>query len=232
MSDHECCPRLQYWLSPSIYGEGRVCPVCQCPANPWGHHHVSCGENKDRISRHNSFRNILFVAARFAALSPRREASAFIPGTSSHPADILIPTWCCRQPAALDVIAISTMQAPYSRRSIYKPWLCPKIGEGRKLATYKEICCSEGIDFIPLIMESLGDWSQKLSLTVQRIGHLQGQCFGSPPLILLAILPTNPLFSSGEEIHVYGLIGLVHILLTLMAASEQCVCCVLHGYLT
>ena len=79
-------------------------------ADPLGDHQVGCGGNGDRIRRHDSIRAALFSAAQSAALVPRKEVPALIPGTHSRPADVYLPNWKRGQPAAIDVIVISALQ--------------------------------------------------------------------------------------------------------------------------
>ena len=83
--------------------KGIRCPVCQSPADLYGDHQVGCGGNGNRIHRHNSHRDALYSAAQSAALAPRKEVPALIPGTSSRPVDVFLPIWNRGQPAALDV---------------------------------------------------------------------------------------------------------------------------------
>ena len=84
--DREFCTCLQYWLGIPMLEKGIRCPVCQSPADLYGDHQVGCGGNGDRIHRHNSLRDALYSAAQSAALAPRKEVPALIPGTSNRPA--------------------------------------------------------------------------------------------------------------------------------------------------
>ena len=67
---------------------GATCPVCQGVSDCYGDHQVGCGGNGDRIHRHDFIRDALFSAAQSAALAPRREVPALIPGNCAHPANI------------------------------------------------------------------------------------------------------------------------------------------------
>ena len=71
--------------------EGSVCLVCQVSTNGFRNHQVSCGGNGDIIHRHDSLGNVLFSTAQSAALAPRREVPALIPGANSRPADVHPP---------------------------------------------------------------------------------------------------------------------------------------------
>ena len=181
LSDREFRPCLQYWLGIRIYGEEGTCPVCHRLADPLGDHQVGCGGNTDRIARHNFICDSILSAARAAALAPRREVPSLIPGTRSRPADIFLPNWSGGCPAALDVTVISPMQSLTLERAATTPGYALHIAEERKLAAHAEECRSAGVNFIPLVLESLGGWGQDLTDVVKAIGRLQAQRLGSFP---------------------------------------------------
>ena len=79
-------------------------------ADIYSDHQVASGGSGDHIACHNSLRDVIFVAAQAAALSPRREAPYLIPNSSSRLVDILLPSWCQGRSAALDVSVISPLQ--------------------------------------------------------------------------------------------------------------------------
>ena len=56
------------------------------------------------------------------------------------------------------------------------------IAEERKLAVHGEECHLEEVNFIPLVLESLGGWGQDLIDVVKTTGRLQGQRLGSDSL--------------------------------------------------
>ena len=62
--------------------EGTRCPVCQTATDPYGDHQAGWGENGDRIHRHDL--GMLFSAAQFAALAPRREVLAVTKGNITN----------------------------------------------------------------------------------------------------------------------------------------------------
>ena len=129
-------------------GESR-CHLCagERVADPFGDHQVGYGGNGDRIHRHNSLRDSLFCAAQSASLAPRKEVPSLIPGTSSCPADIYLPNWCRRRPAALDVTVISTMQSLTLAGATSTQAHALKVGEERKMAAHNEACRSWGCLF-------------------------------------------------------------------------------------
>ena len=141
---------LRYWLGLPLYADPSL---CQRPADPFGDHQIGCGRNGDRIFRHNSLRDILFAAALSAALAPRKEAPT---SCSSRPADILLPNSISGRPAALDVSVISPLQRVTLADAANLPGSAIQVGVRRKVASNFSDCQASGLDFIPLIVETLG----------------------------------------------------------------------------
>ena len=180
LHDQEFRLCLQYWLGVRMLEEGSICPVCQVSTDGFGDHQVSCGGNGDRIYRHDSLRNALFSAAQSAALAPRREVPALIPGANSRPADVYLPCWKRGRPAALDVTVISPLQKLTVKGAATTQGHALDVGEGRKRASHSSSCHSSGISFVPLVVETLGGWSCEAVETIKAIGRLQGQRLGLP----------------------------------------------------
>ena len=183
LQDREFRLCLDYWLGIRLMDHETTCPCCASgkKADPMGDHHVGCGGNGDRIHRHDSLRDTLFAAAQSAALAPRKEVPALITGSASRPADIFLPNWSRGRPAALDVTVISTLQNLTLAGAAATQGHALRIGEERKLAAHNADCKAVGIDFVPLVVESLGGWSKEAIHTIGRIGRLLGQRSGNPP---------------------------------------------------
>ena len=135
---------------------------------------MACGGNRDRIARHNSLRDVIF-AAQAAALGPRREAPSLVPNSSSRPADILLPSWSQRRSAALDVPVISPLQKLTLSGAATSPGHALNVGANRKLAAGLPACRAAGVEFIPLMVETLGGWSSEAILNIKKIGQSLGQ---------------------------------------------------------
>ena len=162
--------------------DGSKCPVCQVTADSLGDHQVSCGGNGDRIFRHDSLREVLYSGAQAAALAPRREVPSIIPGTRRRPADIYLLHWNRGQPAALHITIISTMQQLTARGAADTQGHALMVGEERKLMAHAEACSSDGVSFIPVVAETLGDWSERAVHTLRSLGLLVGQRMGILPV--------------------------------------------------
>ncbi len=56
-----------------------------------------------------------------------------------------------------------------------------QVGEDRKMAAHSDACRAAGILFVPLVVETLGGWSDEAIRTIRRIGRQQGQRMGILP---------------------------------------------------
>ena len=106
---------------------------------------------------------------------------SLIPGSKSRPADVYLPHWKRGQPAALDVSVISPLQQLTVSQASSTQGHALLVGEGRKISAHAAPCASVGVSFIPLMVETLGGWSDKASDTIRSIGQLQGQRLGISP---------------------------------------------------
>ena len=61
------------------------------------------------------------------------------------------------------------------------PGYALRVGEERKMVTHAEAVRSVGIDFVPIVAETLGGWSEEAIHTIKSIGRLQGLRLGIPP---------------------------------------------------
>ena len=55
------------------------------------------------------------------------------------------------------------------------------VGEMRKMNADAESCRAVGVLFVPLVVESLGGWSDEAIRTITNIGRFLGQRLGIPP---------------------------------------------------
>ena len=104
-----------------------------------------------------------------------------IPGSSCRPADVYRPNWKRGQPAAQDIHVISTVQQQTLAGASTTPGYALQVGEDRKMIAHAGACRAAGVTFIPLVVESLGGWSEEAIQIIKSIGRLQGQRLGIPP---------------------------------------------------
>ena len=136
---------------------------------------MGCAGNGDRIARHNAIRDVLFNAAQSAALAPTKEAPNLVPGSSARPADILLPYWCRGRPAALDVSVISPLQRLTLADAASTQGHALSVGVHRKLTSNLPACRAAGVDFSPIVVETLGGWCPDAVATIRSIGRALGQ---------------------------------------------------------
>ena len=144
-------------------------------ADIYGNHQGVCGGSGDRIARHNSLRDVIFVAAQAAALGPRREAPCLVPNSSSQPEDVLLPSWIQGRSAALDVSVISPLQKLTLNGAATSPGHALNVGANLKLAAGLPACQAAGVEFILLMVEILGGWSSEAICNIRKIGQSLGQ---------------------------------------------------------
>ena len=171
--EFRCC--LRYWLGVPLHSTSYSCPECRSTADAYGDHQVGCGGNGDRIARHNAIRDVLFSAARSAALAPTREAPSMVPDSHSRPADILLPTWSRGCPAALDVHVISPLQQLTLHGAASTPGHALQVGVRRKLTQHLSACRSAGVDFIPVVAETLGGLAEDTIFIIRFLGEAIAQ---------------------------------------------------------
>ena len=181
--EFRCC--LRYWLGVPHHSTSYSCPECRSTADPYGDHQVGCGGNGDRIAWHNAIRDVLFHAAWSAALAPTREAPSVVPDAHSRPADILLPTWSRGRPTALDVHVISPLQQLTLHKAASTPGHALQVGVQHKLASHLSACRSAGVDFIPLVAETLGGLAEHSSAIIHSIGKAIAQRVTPPRRTLL-----------------------------------------------
>ena len=175
LQDKEFRPCLWYWLGIPLHSTPYSCPECHSTVDEFGDHQVGCGGNGDRIARHNAIRDVLFVALQSAALAPSREASGVVPDSLSRPADILLPTWRHGRPAALDVHVISPLQQLTLHEAASTPGHALEVGVQRKLSAHLSACRGAGVDFPPIVAETLGGLGQDTIHLVRSLGDLIAQ---------------------------------------------------------
>ena len=130
---------------------------------------LSCGFGGERISRHNQLRDALFDTAVAAGLGPVKEGRFLLPGQDRRPADVLLPYWNGGKDAALDVTVVNPLQRATLPQAAIKPGHALQFAFERKINGAAEDCRREGIDFVPLGVESFGGWHQVATREVEKM---------------------------------------------------------------
>ena len=149
---------VKYRLGLKVYPFSGKCIACGQNSDKFGDHSVGCVSEGERIFRHNVIRDALHMTATQASLSPAKEQSALLPGSAEKPADIYIPGWANGRDAALDVSVVSPLQQQLLKKAAEEAGSAAKKRNQEKLNKYYTLCQSEGIQFFPVVMETLGGW--------------------------------------------------------------------------
>ncbi len=129
--EFRCC--LRYWLGVPLHSSSYPCPKCHLTANAYVDHQVGCGENRDRIARHNAVRDAIHAASQSAALAPSKETPGLLPGSQARPGDIFIHA------GALDV------QSPLICSSSARYRSPPSLRLLKHLAMPSKLVCRESL---------------------------------------------------------------------------------------
>ena len=161
---------LRYRLGQPVFAADGPCPACGRHSDRLGDHALNCAWQGERIARHNSLRDVLHGAAVSAALAPTKEGRALLPGQGEKPADIFIPRWAGANDAALDVTVINPLQDAQVQGAANTPGHALEAAQKRKLDKSWEACHRQGIEFIPIAVESLGAWHKSAIVQVTKLG--------------------------------------------------------------
>ena len=75
--EFRCC--LCYSLGVPLHSNPYPCPECRGRADSFGDHQVGCSGNGNRVSCHNATHDVVFTAAKSAALAPTKETLIWCP---------------------------------------------------------------------------------------------------------------------------------------------------------
>ena len=143
-------------LGCKIYQREGPCPACLRPSDVFGDHALCCGSWGERITRHNHLRDHIHSMAATAVLSPVKEGQHLLPGAHRRPAYVLIPNWAQGRDAALDITVIHPLQRETVTAASTTPGHALTHAYNRKIRGAYEECKTVGIEFIPIVFESLG----------------------------------------------------------------------------
>ena len=88
------------------------------------------------------------------------EKAGLLGHSNERPGDIFIHTYMTGRPAALDITVSSVVQSSSLSKASQDTGFVIRAAKARKDHKFYEKCASEGIDFIPLAVESLGGWGE------------------------------------------------------------------------
>ena len=187
-------PMLQRRLRMPVFEEPFFCPLCDGVMDIWADHALTCACGGDRTKRHNLVRNVGVRLATSAGWRPEPEKPGLLrprPAQGSRcedgseggegsrgpearrPADIYVPRWDLGGSAALDFAVTSGLRTDLLEQTAADGSSCLKSYEQVKksfldTATH---CASEGITFIPMIVEAhSGAWGPAAAKVWLKLG--------------------------------------------------------------
>ena len=91
-------------------------------------------------------------------------------GQGGKPADVLILLWSGGKDAALDVTVINPLQEAEVHGAATTPGHALNTAHKRKLDKSWEDCHRQGIEFVPIAVESLGAWHKSAVAEIVKLG--------------------------------------------------------------
>jgi hypothetical protein len=151
---------LKHRLGLALAGPGDVCPQCDPPADldVLGHHHITCSSGGFVTVRHNRIRDALFSLSALGGFTPDKERGG-MHDDPSRPADLFLPSYSLGKAAALDVTVVS----PLTVENLSVAGVLDVVlkAEDEKHEHYDQKCKDLGWHFIPLAVNSYGQWGRE-----------------------------------------------------------------------
>ena len=149
------------------------CPLCDGTADRFGDHARACPCGGDRVKRHNRLRTVVATRAASAGLSPEVEKLGLLPPrpaelgacetgscqpSGRRPADVYLPAWGIRGPAAFDLAVTSGLTSGSVASSALHAGKVAAAYEDRKRSFQdtETLCRGQGLQFVPLVAEATG----------------------------------------------------------------------------
>ena len=92
-----------YRLGMPVYPSDGPCVACGQHSDRQGNHAISCGNQGERIARHNHLRDAIYATAAASHLAPTKEDNAILPNSANRPADVMVTNFMGGLHAAVDV---------------------------------------------------------------------------------------------------------------------------------
>ena len=156
---------LKRRLLVDISARAGLCSMCNAPMDKRGYHALRCACGGDRTRWHHTLRNHFAQLCEGAGLQAEVEAPHLLlpdvehPGQEERrPADVFLPVWDKRCPAAFDFAITSPHRLDVIHNAAREGGFAAADYEGFK-RTFKDTaqqCEREGITFVPMVFEPSG----------------------------------------------------------------------------
>ena len=122
----------------------------------------------DKTQRHNAVQDILFLAARGAALSVERKPKHLLLRGGQKPADLLIRNFTEGFHAStFDAFVSDTLQSTSLHHAVVDTGYVAQAANDRKARKYREACFEVNLDFFPMVWESTGGATSTVHFMVE-----------------------------------------------------------------
>jgi hypothetical protein len=141
-----------------------------------------------RNLKHNSVRNEVGKFAGRAALHPELEKAGLLPPSPEEPstnrrrpADVYLPSWKSRSPAALDFACTSPHRLDALARTAAGGESAAEAYTAHKLAFLNtgEECRRQGILFLPMVFEPSGAWAPDALRVLREMANISARRSGT-----------------------------------------------------
>ena len=100
-----------------------------------------------------------------------KQPAGLLPGSDDRPADILLPFWANWKDAALDISVANPLLKELVRKVARDGDSGVQHSFNIKMGKYSDRCEAEGIEFIPLIVDTFGGWHKESLEVVSKLGR-------------------------------------------------------------
>jgi hypothetical protein len=179
LRSNEFTTAAKYRLGLPVFRQEGACPLgCEVISNVFGDHAISCAIHGERIAKHNHLRDCIYQAAQQAQLGPLKEPDGLLPGSDDRPADILLPNWTQGRGTALDVTVVNPLQAALVRRTAEEGEAAVQHAHNTKVQKYSDRCAGEGLEFIPMAVDTFGGWHEVALQAITKLGRQLARVVG------------------------------------------------------
>ena len=169
---------VKYRLGVPVFSEAGQYPACNHHSDELGDHAISCGNQGERIARHDSLRDAMYAVTQTACLGATKEERDLLTDSQARPGDILIPHWTGGRDTALDMTVINTLQTQLVGKAATTAGAALEVAYSRKMNQAGEACRREGLVFVAMPWETLGGWHDQTVEQIKKLASAQARQTG------------------------------------------------------
>ena len=128
--------------------------ICGNPADPRGHHGLSCRKSSGRTSRHHNLNDIVWRALVRAEIPAIKEPSGLARSDGKRPDGLTQIPWAGGKSLLWDVTVTDTLANSYINSTSVSAGGAAELAAERIIVKYRDL--SAGYSFVPVAFETLG----------------------------------------------------------------------------